>query len=99
MKRFLFKSLWLLVHAVVALVGGWYLAHALTDCLCEMPLFLETSIRGALRLIGIRELDNPLDIEVLELYSIFVMCTLLVGAVLWVGNLVWRRCRIVMRRT
>ncbi|CAN0622082.1 protein of unknown function [Burkholderia multivorans] len=47
------------VGAAIAIVGGWCLAHAIADCFCNVPFFLEMSLRAALRFTGNGELDNP----------------------------------------
>ncbi len=93
MTQLLSGILWLSAGAVIAIVGGWYLAHAIADCFCNMPFFLDMSLRAALRFTGNGELDNPNDLETLALLWLLVTCVMLVAGVLACGRFAWRHWR------
>jgi hypothetical protein len=59
MKKLAYRSFCLLAGLGLSVAGGRYLAHAIIDCLCAAPFFLEMSIREALILTGNNKLNNP----------------------------------------
>jgi hypothetical protein len=93
MRQSLSGILGLSAGAAIAIVGGWYLAHAIADCFCNMPFFLDMSLRAALRFTGNGELDNPNDLETLALLWLLVTCVMLVAGVLACGHFAWRHWR------
>lgn len=85
-----------MANILVALVGGWWLAQFIGTLPYEMPSWLDSAIRGSIRLTGSAQLDNTDDIETIAIIVTFLACSALVGAMLALANFVG--CRILSRR-
>ena len=90
------KAAYILANILVALVGGWWLAQFVGTLPYEMPSWLDSAIRGGIRLTGSAQLDNTDDIETIAIIVIFLACSALVGALLAIAN--FAGCRILSRR-
>lgn len=90
------KAAYILVNVLVALIGGWWLAQFIGTLPYEMPSWLDSAIRGGIRLTGSAQLDNTDDIETTAIIVIFLACSALIGILLALANLV--SCRFFSRR-
>ncbi|WP_116135961.1 hypothetical protein [Trinickia diaoshuihuensis] len=85
------KAAYILANVLVALVGGWWLAHVVGTLPYEMPSWLDSAIRGGIRLSGSAQLDNTDDIETIAALLIFVACTAFIGVLLALATFAGRR--------
>ena len=85
------KAVYILANIVVAFIGGWWLAHFVGMLPYEMPSWLDSAIRGGIRLAGSASLDNTDDIETIAIIVTFLACSAVVGVLLALANFAGRR--------
>ncbi|WP_240154586.1 MULTISPECIES: hypothetical protein [unclassified Burkholderia] len=78
------------LNLVVALVGGWVLAHIVVGLSAEMPAPLEDALRVLLRITGHEEFDNEDDLPALGMMAVLIASIVVVGGVGWVAKLIVR---------
>jgi len=90
------KAAYIVANILVALVGGWWLAYFVGTLPYEMPSWLDSAIRGGIRLTGSAQLDNTDDIEAIAIIVTFLACAALASVLLALANLAG--CRMLSRR-
>jgi hypothetical protein len=90
------KAAYFLANILLALVGGWWLAQFVGTLPYEMPSWLDSVIRGAMRLTRSTQFDNTDDIETIAIIVTFLACFALLGALLALAN--FAGCRVLSRR-
>jgi putative effector of murein hydrolase len=92
------KAVYILANIVVALIGGWWLAQFVGTLPYEMPSWLDSAIRGGIRLTGSAQFDNTDDIETIAIIVTFLACSALVGVLLALANVAGRHMLSRQRR-
>jgi hypothetical protein len=74
-----------LLFVAVSVIGGWYVACLVMLLPYNMQDSLDTLIRFCLSVTGNDYLANPDDMPMLALSLFWIVATLLVGALLFIG--------------
>jgi uncharacterized protein YneF (UPF0154 family) len=96
MKKIIMKLVARVIFIAASVIGGLFLSHLPDVIPCgnvidvfpcsDMPYPVDMFIRFCLSVAGRRDLANPDDMEALAALLYWIVATLLVGFVIYIGN-------------